>query len=307
MTQFINDVDCWIRLRAAAKKCREEAYVAVAYFSDGAAKLLPLTEGSRLVVDASERAIRSGQTHPSDLKVLVERGVRVFSRQNLHAKVFVFGSQAFVGSANASNRSSQTLIEAMLVTTDRICVTSARKFVQEHCLDELGPEELDRLQKLYRPPLASGGKKFKTEDGQYNRDEFSPHHTAFVTRGDPPKGSEAACEEGEKEGKQSMEHPRSHDLEHFWLDSIVEYKKGDMITQIITENDGRKFVSPPGKVTNIKRWKTHFFVYLEVRRTRRIALARFIKRVGRGASTQLSKEGVVPDKFAKRILEVWNR
>lgn len=51
--------------------------VAVAYFSEGASSLLPLAKGSRLVVNASERCVASGQTCPADLIKLVERGVAV--------------------------------------------------------------------------------------------------------------------------------------------------------------------------------------------------------------------------------------
>jgi len=49
--------------------------MAVAYFGKGASRLLPLTAGSRLVVDASECAVASGQTCPADLIKLVARGV----------------------------------------------------------------------------------------------------------------------------------------------------------------------------------------------------------------------------------------
>src|SRR5262245_11427904 len=113
MTELLTR-NCWTLLKAAAHKCRQPADVAVAYFSSGAAKLLPLPTGSRLVVDAGERAIRSGQTHPADLKALVKRGVRIFSVPSLHAKLFVFGARAFIGSANVSNHSAHTLIEAMV-------------------------------------------------------------------------------------------------------------------------------------------------------------------------------------------------
>jgi hypothetical protein len=38
-----------------------------------------LRAGSRLVVDASENAVKSGQTHPADLKKLQNRGVVIYS------------------------------------------------------------------------------------------------------------------------------------------------------------------------------------------------------------------------------------
>jgi phosphatidylserine/phosphatidylglycerophosphate/cardiolipin synthase-like enzyme len=141
----------------AATKARVKPAVAVAYFGQGAAKLLPLPNGSRIVVDASEGAVKSGQTCPAELIKLLKRGVRIYSRKNLHAKIFVFGSKVFVGSANASLHSAHTLREAMLVTTDRNAIATAREFIRELCVQEIGPETLTRLAKLYRPPRLPGG------------------------------------------------------------------------------------------------------------------------------------------------------
>jgi PLD-like domain len=109
------------------------------------------------VVDASEHAVKKGQTHPADLKRLQKDGVVIFSSSSLHAKVFVFGSVAFIGSTNASQRSSRILTEAIVKTPDRAVVRSAKAFVKGLCLDEMGPDRLTKLQKLYRPPQVPGG------------------------------------------------------------------------------------------------------------------------------------------------------
>ena len=133
-TEFIED-GIWSRLTKAAKACRGPAVVAVAYFSEEAAALLPIPKGSQLVVDASEATVKCGLTCPADLLRLHKKGVRIFSVQNLHAKVYVFGAQAFIGSANASNSSATRLKEAMLRTTERDAVKAARAFVRELCSD----------------------------------------------------------------------------------------------------------------------------------------------------------------------------
>ena len=143
--------DVWPRLIRTRRKGRRGARVAVAYFGKGAARLLSLQKGSQLVVDASDNAVKSGLTCPNDLIVLLKKGVRIFSVANLHAKVYVFGTTALIGSANAS-RHSATLVEAMLLTTDRKIVEKSKVFVQSIAKNELGPEQLRRLQKLYRPP-----------------------------------------------------------------------------------------------------------------------------------------------------------
>jgi hypothetical protein len=66
----------WSALTDAARRSKKPAYVAVAYFGKGAADLLRLPPGSRLVVDASEGAVKHGQTHPTDLKRMGRRKAR---------------------------------------------------------------------------------------------------------------------------------------------------------------------------------------------------------------------------------------
>jgi hypothetical protein len=147
--------DIWPQLTKIARGTRQPCAVAVAYFGAGASQLLPLPKNSRLVVDASERAIASGQTCPADLIKLVKRGVRAYSVPNLHAKVFVLGRAAYIGSANASNRSASHLVEAVVRTTETDTVRSARQFVRELCLHELTPAVLKHLAKLYRMKIST--------------------------------------------------------------------------------------------------------------------------------------------------------
>jgi hypothetical protein len=134
-TEFLRD-DIWTELTQAVEGSRRACLAAVAYFGMGASKLLPLPAKSRLVVDASDGAVGSGQTCPADLLKLLDRGVILYSVPNLHAKVFVVGNTAYVGSTNVSIRSANQLVEATLRTTEPEAVQAARDFVQQHCLHE---------------------------------------------------------------------------------------------------------------------------------------------------------------------------
>jgi hypothetical protein len=78
----------WDHITGLVKKQPTKCSVAVAYFGSGASKLLPLKKGSILVVDMSERAVRSGQTKPSEVLKLINVGVETHTVDNLHAKVF---------------------------------------------------------------------------------------------------------------------------------------------------------------------------------------------------------------------------
>ena len=101
------------------------------------------------------RLSRADRLFPADLRAMQKRGVRIYSIPNLHPEVYVFGGVAFTGSANASNHSAGA--EAVIQTTDKGIMQSARQFVRGLCLDELGPERLDHLAKLYRPPRFANG------------------------------------------------------------------------------------------------------------------------------------------------------
>ena len=103
----------WAALTRAVKKSPDKCQVAVAYFGQGASKLLPLRKGSVLVLNFSEGNIKSGAVCPAEVLILIKKGVEVHSVENLHAKVFVIGQSAYVGSTNVSKGSAGILIEAV--------------------------------------------------------------------------------------------------------------------------------------------------------------------------------------------------
>jgi hypothetical protein len=95
-TEFLTNVHLWRELRAAVQG--KAVIAAVAYFGTGGATLFPLKRGDVLVVDMSLASARQGATNPSEIKLLMRRGVRVFWRARLHAKCLVAGRRLFAGS-----------------------------------------------------------------------------------------------------------------------------------------------------------------------------------------------------------------
>lgn len=150
---FISD-DLWSEITQAAKVSKKPADVAVAYMGTNGDKLLPVRAKSRIVVDASLASVRAGSTNPTPLLALHKRGVRIFSRPLLHAKTFVFDSECFVGSGNASYRSANQLAEAAIRTSDTGTIQSARAFVRGVATDELDEQALEWLRSKYKPPKA---------------------------------------------------------------------------------------------------------------------------------------------------------
>ena len=206
MSTFISK-GVWTRLIDAASS-RRRADVAVAYFGKGGSRLLPLRAGSRLVVDASEQAIKTGQTCPAELLVLVKRAVAVFSVANLHAKVYVFGTKAFIGSANVSNNSSNNLVEALVSTTERSVVLEARAFVRGLCRQQLTPGFLKALQKLYRPPrFPLGGRRTHTVKDPAGAAETPRLHVAQLDRFTLPDDEDRIDQEAMKTAKKHRQHP----------------------------------------------------------------------------------------------------
>lgn len=309
-TVFITQ-DIWPQVTKAVRASPEHCHVAVAYFGAGAGDLLPLGEGSRLVVDASERAVASGQTCPAELMKLAKHGVTVYSVPNLHAKVFVLGHAAFVGSANVSRRSAAQLVEAVIRTTEPQAVRAARKFVQDHCLHELTPTVLKRLAKLYRPPLVPGGKRAKrTEAAQANRPSLPRLHLAQLDLEDWSERDQAMHDAGLVVAKKRREHPRSYELDSFRTTGKCSYKIGDVVIQVTDEGRGKVLVSPPANVRYVRtrRDKNRHvsFVYLEIPVRRRIAVKALARALGPGAEKRLLKDGLVRDAaFAQKLLNHW--
>lgn len=142
----------WWSISTAAGNAKQPSHVAVAYIGQNGDKLLPLSTGSLLVVDASLAAVRAGITFPGALQKLQKRGVKIFVAPLLHAKVFAFDKIAFVGSTNASIRSQRHLLEAITKITDEATIKDIRNYVRSLCKDELSATDLAWLLGQYKPP-----------------------------------------------------------------------------------------------------------------------------------------------------------
>jgi hypothetical protein len=268
MTTHLLTDTIWQTITRLARKT-SSAKVAVAYFGQGASKLLPLKAGSVLVVDLSKTAVRCGQTCPDEIIKLLRKGVEIHSCSNLHAKVFVFGRRALVGSANASKHSEQGLIEAVVETTDAETVGSCKAFV-----DSLRGEHVDldyarRLAKIYKPPKFAGKAASQT-----------PRHA-------PLWAVPLILEEWEPEDNKVFEsnkilaEKKLKDQKRFRLDSYLwtgagfrrPLQVGELILQVIKEAPKRVMLTPASRVILIRRYDTkdgkRMMVFLRTPKIRR--------------------------------------
>jgi hypothetical protein len=284
--------------------------VAVAYFGAGASRLLPLSKGSRLVVDASERAVASGQTCPADMLKLQKGGVAVYSVPNLHAKVFVLGRAAYIGSTNVSSRSAGQLVEAVIRTNESGAVRGALQFVREHCLHELTPQILKRLAKLYRPPKIPGGKRRKKKVKQTSRRATLPRVLLAQLKLNPwSERDQNLHDSGLAVARKRRQHPRSFELDSFRNSGICPYQRDDVVVQVTDEGNGSVLMSPPGNVLHVRRRRDGnrqvSFVYLELPARRRRKVRSLAPVLG-CAQKRLCRNGVIRDQsFARTLLNTW--
>jgi hypothetical protein len=250
MTISLLTGNTWRRITKLARQS-SPAKVAVAYFGQGASRLLPLKSGSILVVDLSKAAVRSGQTCPQEVIKLLRRGVEIHFCSNLHAKVFAFGRRAIVGSPNVSRNSQRVLIEAAVETTEPEVVRSCKAFV-----DSLRGEHVDldyarRLAKIYRPPRFVGAGKSPT-----------PRHPPFwavpLVRTEWEAQDRAVFKRGEPVAEKRLK-----DQERFWLDSYLwtgeglrrRLRVGELVLQVVKEAPRKTVLYPAARVILIRRYQ----------------------------------------------------
>lgn len=305
--EFISN-NLWPQLTKAARSSPQPCAVAVAYFGAGASRLLPLPKGSQLVVDASERSVASGQTCPADLINLKKRGVSIYSVSNLHAKVFVLGRSAYIGSSNASSRSAMQLVEAAIHTSKPSAVLAARNFVEDHCLHELTPMLLDRLAKLYRPPKFKGN---KPGPGTSNEPSLPPVFLAQLALVEWSEQEQALHDRDLATAKKRRKHGRGYELQSFRVRGKCIYQIGDVVIQVTEEwGPNGALVSPPGNVVHVPTHragnKQTSFVYLELPDRRRRPVSALARQLGYSSQNVFYRDGRIKDSsFARSMLRIW--
>jgi hypothetical protein len=305
MTNPVVLADPGHQISAACRMSRAD--VAVAYVSQGAATLLPLRRGSRLVVDASEAAVRCGQTDPRELLRYFRTGVEVYSRPRLHAKVFAFLNVAFVGSTNVSSRSAHHLLEAAVVLRSKKAVAEAGAFVRQIAQSPLGEEFLKKLAGIYRPPRVPGARRRRGRhvEREVSLVEAMPLRIAQLVPASWGDGENDADEAGRAEARKKK--TRGFTLDSF---SYARWPRGSMdeeVIQVFKEGTRNVTVFPPGRVLAVRkvRGKKRSVVVLEMppRNARKLATLR--KRLSASTVKRLSRGGRLAPKHAANVRQLW--
>jgi len=275
--------DLWRRIHVLARRAGRCA-IAVPFVGTGSSKHLRLQRGDLLVCRLDEPTARAGLTNPKEILAYLRQGVEVHTVSNLHAKVFILGRSAIIGSSNLSRHSERTLLEAAVETSSPELVRPCREFVEGLRGDEVGPEYARRLMRIYRPPRVNtigrgpqGARRVRQGDvfavglGYFEFDELD----------------EVAERAANRVGRQRVTDPDRFSVESFkWVGRLPHaFRRGVRILQICTDG-GINLVYPPARLLEIRRYASNrggrrSMVCVEVpKRLRPRSLSEVLRRLG---------------------------
>jgi len=294
-------------MRSAASRTRAPSFVAVSFLAGGACQRLPLKSGDILVVRFDSIAVKSGLVDPKEIVRYLRRGVEVHAVANLHAKVYVFGNTAFVGSANVSSLSEHFLVEAMCESTDRSFVSACRKFVRSLRGDVVDAHFAKTLIPLFRPP------RFVMPA----RRNASPVQSSLAVVVLQPVSFNATDERALAQSEETAVRRRPDEtfrVEYFlWPGKLPEaLRQGTNVLCCTHYSQRNIMVSAPARVLHVKRYRSAFgeraLVYIAFRKysrerslksvIRAIPEATFIKRIR-------SFRRVADRALAARLASLW--
>lgn len=116
--RFLSTSELFDAIYDLSSRSRNAVYVAVAFVGKDSYELfdenIREVKEVKFVVNLSENSVRSGSTNPAGVAQL-QHFAQVRSREDLHAKVFIFDKTALVGSANLSKNATSNLEAGVLV------------------------------------------------------------------------------------------------------------------------------------------------------------------------------------------------
>lgn len=241
----------WSAIQAAAHGARGRKYAAVAFVgADGAELLSDFGVGDILVCNMGREALRAGTTNPFAIERLIVRGVDVYSHERLHAKVYVFGDLAVVGSANASASAANRLAEAAIRSRDRSLATDARRFIRGMCRDAIAVDEtyLEFARSEYRQPRGGNGGRGRKPGG--DKPDFRLYVTGYVGA-TPPRLVEAHYQANHRDRQAEAGPPAKWSVDISWDNDEKWIRRDDWVLWVDADADSID-VHPPMKVLGRK-------------------------------------------------------
>ncbi len=223
---FISGAALWKEIQRLSRLADGPKRVATAYLGDGAGERIALGVGDKLLTALCEANVKNGTVCPFELRRLKQLGAKVFLDPNLHAKVYHFGNAAAVGSANLS-KSSTSLLEAAMVTSDATRLTEIAKWFDDACTTEVTDAHLDHLEPLF---VGSRGGA-RASAGRHEQPRLwlvGIHSTDF------PDSESEEYQEGAKRAEAKVANPADVESLRFTAGSkfFREVKADDLLIQV---------------------------------------------------------------------------
>lgn len=150
--------DIWSQVNKLTKG-QKSKIAAVAYVS---AHNIDLSRGDTLICNASDYAIKNGETSAKVLAYYSKKGVNIYSNNKLHSKLLLTKSLVVIGSSNSSNNSAKNLIESAVLSYNKILISQSLAFCdslmqKSKVLENKDIDELLKIEVIRRPFPSGGG------------------------------------------------------------------------------------------------------------------------------------------------------
>ncbi len=314
----MNELHCdnlWKIIKHLAKK-RNAKRAAVAYVTSD--EHVKFGDGDMLVTDASDIAIKSGQTAAAVLARAFKRGAELFSLPGLHSKVLLLGGAAIIGSVNLSISSEKDLIEAAWVTNHPTAVSMAISLVESLAEKAIPVDEgfLQHIQSLEVTPRRWGRQR-----GEQRKPRISIQKPQTWIIGVHELARDFPEEKGAiAEGQEIAERNRTYKLSKVsWIRWTgrshfqSKAKRGDSVIQIWRATGDKKpalvFRHAPIVYRQVEPTCTRFYIE-ESLNADKTALTwgkfqRLIKRVGLPGRIGPASSRQVKDEHAEALFALW--
>lgn len=282
-------------------------FAAVAYVTKGS--LLKFGDGDTLICDASESSIKNGNTDANTLMTFKKNGAKIYSCDNLHAKIIVCGDYAIIGSSNLSKSSEEDLLEATLITDRRQIRAQILGLIHNLMIvsDELKEEDINKLIKL---PVSKRTRRAKLKKIVVNDSGTSYWVVSVNPIKKVKKEEEADIEEGEDEASKLTESEMS-EIGYIRLTGNTFFRQNSKVGDIVVEifkNKRTASVTEPRPILYKQEKEKWTRVYLEVNEEHaEMSWGNFEKKLKENSITNIMKNSTrkINTKDSLVIEKVW--